>query len=251
MYRRDLFRFSAACALALSKLPGRLFADQPAALARRAAGSPLRRAPELVGKAMTTPTAGFPTIEPIFAASFLPAAETSTQLIGANGFTSFNSQVQTLAASGYRLASFTAIRNRNATWYYAALVPGSGNFMLVRTSDPNQFQQTFQANQSGYELVDFSVTWEQSELYYTGYWLAASSPVSQMFVWDLAYSDFNTQWTALSGQGWRLTRIQSFPQQDVAAYTGLYQSGPAPTPLIICHCPISPRTRRASCPTIR
>jgi uncharacterized protein (TIGR03437 family) len=219
MNRRRFFRIGTASAIALPHLKTRLLAEQEA-------GTELRRnrVPELIRRALSTPITGFPTIEPIFGGIFLPGGSV-TQLIGANGFTSLSAQVQTLAAQGYRLASLTAIRNMNATWYYSAFAPGSGSYQLIRTSDPNVFQQTFAANKSGYRLVDFAITWEQSELYYVGYWLAVTSPVSQTLVWDLNYTDLGTQWTMLSGQGMRMARIQPFPQKDATAFSALFGAG--------------------------
>jgi len=217
MNRRSFFRIGAAGALALPQLPNRL-------LAGRRVANPLERAPALLLKKLSTPITGFPTIEPIFGGVFMPGA-TQTQLIGANGFTALNTQVQTLAAQGYVLASLTAIRNMNATWYYASFVPGTAKYQLLRTSDPNLFQQTFTANNSGYRLVDFAITWELTELYYVGYWLAVPSPVNQTLVWDLNFIDLSTQWNTLSSQGLRMTRVQAFPQQDAAAMSALFEPG--------------------------
>jgi hypothetical protein len=113
----------------------------------------------------------------------------------------------------------------NATWYYAALQPGSGTYMLAGTSDPNEFQQTFTANQSGYRLVDFSIVWQQGRLYYTGYWLAVSEPANQTLLWDVNLDGLNTQTVDISNQGKRMTRIQSFPQQELAAFSALFEPG--------------------------
>ncbi len=220
MNRRTFFRIGAlgtASAMAL-------LADPEEGIDRRRGSSPLDRAPGLVRRSLSSAITGFPTIEPIFGGIFLPGGNV-TQLIRENGFTSLNSQIQTLAASGYRLASLTATRNMNATWYYAALDQGSGSYMLLRTSDPNQFQQTFAANQTGYRLVDFAITWEQNELYYVGYWLAVPSPVNQTLVWDLNISDLYTQSNTLSGQGMHMTRIQPFPQQDAPFFSALFETG--------------------------
>jgi hypothetical protein len=154
--RRGLFRMGAASAIALSQLPVRLLGDpQPESDRRRV--SPIARAPDLVRRALSSNVAGFPTVEPIFGGIFLPGGNL-TQLVSESGFAAFNAQVQTLAAQGYRIASLTAIRNMNATSYYAALEQGSGNYMLLQTYDANVFQQTFAANQSGYRLVDFAIT---------------------------------------------------------------------------------------------
>jgi uncharacterized protein (TIGR03437 family) len=224
MNRRNFFRIGAAGALSLPAFPSRLGAAQETSQANRETSSPLAHTPDLVRRALSTRILGFPTIAPTFAGIFLPGGK-STRLISANSFTSFNTQVQTAAASGYVLASFTTIRNMNSTWYYAALQPGNVKYVLLGTSDANQFQQTFAQNQSGYTLVDFSVTWEQGQLFYTGYWLAASAPAKQTLVWDLGFNDLVTQWTNLSGQNNRMTRIQSFPQQDAAAYTALFAAG--------------------------
>jgi len=222
MNRRNFFRISAVGALSLPNFPSRLEAAEEPGQTKREISSAFDRVPDLVRRALSTRIVGFPTIEPMFGGVFLPGGK-STQLISANGFTSFNTQVQ--AASGYRIASFTAIRNMNSTWYYAALQPGSGSFILLRTSSASQFQQTFQQNQSGYTLVDFSVTWEQGQLYYTGYWLAVSAPAKQTLVWDVDFNDLVTEWTNLSKQNNRMTRFQSFPQQDAAAYTALFEPG--------------------------
>jgi uncharacterized protein (TIGR03437 family) len=224
MNRRSLFRIGAASAIALSRFPDHLIADHVPENVDRRGLSSMDRAPYLVRKALSSSIAGFPTIEPIFAGVFLPGGN-STRLISANGFTSFNTQVQTLAASGYRLACFTAIRNMNATWYYAALQPGRAGYTLFRTGDPGEFQRTFSAKRSGYRLVDFSIIWEQGQLFYTGYWLAVSAPASQSLVWDLSFSSLVTEWTSLSNQGNRMTRIQSFPQQDAAAFSALFETG--------------------------
>jgi uncharacterized protein (TIGR03437 family) len=219
MNRRKFLHIGAAGALALPQFPARLLAGEDSERA-----SPLHRAPDLLLKKLSAPITGFPTIEPIFGGVFMPGA-TQTQLISANGFIALNTQVQTLAAQGYVLASLTAIRNMNATWYYASFVPGTAQYQLLRTSDPNMFQQTFTANQSGYRLVDFAITWELNQLYYVGCWLAVPSPVNQTLVWDLSLSAFSAQVTALTGQNMRMTRVQPFPQQDATAYSGLFEAG--------------------------
>ena len=217
MNRRNFFRLGAAGAIALPQLAAQR------AESRRIAG-PFDRAPGLLRTKLATPITGFPTIEPIFGGVFMPGA-TQTQLITANGFTALNTQIQTLAAQGYVLSSLTAIRNMNATWYYAAFVPGTAKYQLLRTSDANVFQQTFTANQSGYRLVDFAITWELNQLYYVGYWLAVASPVNQTLVWDVSLNGLATQVTALTGQGMRMTRVQPFPQQDTSAYSALFEAG--------------------------
>jgi uncharacterized protein (TIGR03437 family) len=216
----------AASALALPYFPLALPADQEPEDHSRARVSPLERAPDLVRSRLSSRISGFPTIQPIFGGVFRPGGNT-TQLIGANGFSDLYAQINTLAASGYQLASLTAIQNMNSTWYYAAFEPASSGlaYLVLGTTDPNQFQQVFATNQSGYKLVDFAVTWEQTQLFYVGYWLGVSTPVNQTLVWDLDYADLTSQWNALSGQGMRMTRIQSFPQQSAAAYTALFQAG--------------------------
>ncbi len=219
MNRRSFFRIGAAGAIALPHLAAQQAEDR-----HNRVGDPLGHAPALLRKALSTPITGFPTIEPIFGGIFVPGA-IQTQLISANGFTALNTQVQTLAAQGYVLSSLTAIRNMNATWYYASFVPGTAKYQLIRTSDPNMFQQTFTANKTGYRLVDFAITWELTELYYVGYWLAVSSPANQTLVWDLSFSNLGTQWNTLSGQGLRMTRVQAFPQQDSAAFSALFEPG--------------------------
>jgi uncharacterized protein (TIGR03437 family) len=119
------------------------------------------------------------------------------------------------------LTSLTAVRNMNATWYYAAFQPGTAAYQLIRTSDPNVFQQTFAANQSGYRLVDFAITWELNQLSYVGYWLAVTSPANQTLVWDVDGAGLNKASTTLGNQGLGMTRIQPFPQQDTPAYSVL------------------------------
>jgi uncharacterized protein (TIGR03437 family) len=218
MNRRSVFRIGAASAIALFQFPDRLFGEQEPRNDQRRGASPIQRAPDLVRRALSTTVTGFPTVEPIFGGSFLPGGN-QTQLISASGFASFNTQIQNLAAQGWRLASLTTIRNMNATWYYAVLEQGSGSYTLLRTSDQNVFQQTFNANQAAYRLVDFAITWEQGQLYYHGYWLAVASPANQMLAWSL------DSWPALSGQGMRLTRVQPFPEANVTAYCALYEPG--------------------------
>lgn len=221
MNRRSFFRLSAAGALGLPQFRERLIASPhpPTEPRRRVAG----HAPDLVTRAMAS-AIPLPTIEPIFTGIFTPGGS-QMQMISANGFTSFNSQVQTLAGQGYRVVAFTAVRNMNATWYYAVLQPGSGNYQLVRTGDPNAFQQTFTQNQSGYKLVDFSITWELNELYYVGYWIAAASPANQTLTLGLNLSQFASQVNTLSNQNQRMTRIQPYPLLGEAGYATLFQPG--------------------------
>ena len=221
--RRNLFRMGAS-AIALSQFPAWLPGDPQLGDDRRRTFNPIERAPDLVRRTLSSKITGFPTIEPIFGGIFLPGGN-HTRLVSSSGFDPFNAQVQTLAAQGYRLASLTAIRNMNATSYYAALEPGSASYMLLQTYDPKVFQQTFVTNQSGYRLVDFTITWEQNQLSYVGYWLAVAAPAHQTLVWDVDFTDLNTQWNTLSGQGMRMTRIQPFPQQDAAAFSALFEAG--------------------------
>ena len=133
MNRRKFFRIGAAGAVALPQFPAHLLSGEETGNNRRRGVSPLDRAPGLARKALASAIAGFPTIEPVFGGIFLPGGNL-TQLISANGFASLNSQVQTLAAQGYQLASLTAIRNMNATWYYAAFsyAQGSPSYVLLK-----------------------------------------------------------------------------------------------------------------------
>jgi uncharacterized protein (TIGR03437 family) len=226
MNRRSFVRIGAAGVIGLPDLPRRLLAEEEPSDGGRTRVSPLVRAPDLVRKKLSSRVAGFPTIQPTFGGIFQPGGN-STKLISANGFSDLYAQINTLAGQGYQLASLTAIQNMNSTWYYAAFEPASGGlaYLVLGTTDPDQFQQFFSTNQSGYKLVDFAITWEQTQLFYVGYWLGVSTPANQTLVWDLDYTDLTSQWTSLSGQGMRMTRIQPFPQQSAAAFSALFEAG--------------------------
>jgi len=85
--RRKFFRIGAAGAMALPQFPARLLAAQDVENVHKRVVNPLGRAPALLLRKLSTPIAGFPTIEPIFGGIFSPGA-TQTQLISANGFLS-------------------------------------------------------------------------------------------------------------------------------------------------------------------
>ena len=61
--------------------------------------------------------------------------------------------------------------------------------------------------------------------HHVGYWLDVATPVNQILVWDLSYLRFIPEFTTLSNQGMRMTRIQPFPQLDAAAVTALFEEG--------------------------
>ncbi len=219
MDRRTFFQIGAAGALCWPEFERLLpAAERPA---RAGATSKL---PELLERALTPRAGIFPTVQPVFGGIFTPGGS-QAKTITANGFAAFSSQVQAQAAAGFVVTSLTAIRSLGSTFYYAALKPGSGAYQLARTTDPNQFQQTFTANKSGYRLVDFSVTWEQGLIAYTGYWLAVSAAANQSLITATNFSNLAAQWTSLSNNGMRMTRVQSYPLKDDSAFVSLFEAG--------------------------
>lgn len=219
LHRRRFLQAASGSAVALPALlrpRNAAVADAPAIHFART------RVPPLVRSLLTSPAIGFPTLTPVFAAAFVPGAGGVT-LIFAETWNDF--MAQALAQTNLRLACFTTIQSMNRTWFYGALVPGTGAAFMLRTADQAAFQQAFTSRQGTATLVDFNIAWELGQLYYSGYWLASSAPKSQKLVWDLSYSDLNTQWMALSGAGYRMSRIQAFPQQDAAAFSALFETG--------------------------
>src|SRR5260370_17334543 len=90
----------------------------------------------------TTPQIGFPSITPIFGGMFLPGGN-ATQLFTTDSWTAFAPQTDSLAASGFRLASFTAIQSLNRTFFYGPFEQATGSYLLLPTTDPNNLQQPF------------------------------------------------------------------------------------------------------------
>jgi len=188
-----------------------------------------RRTPALVSKLLSTPVTGFPTITPLFAASFVPLVNTGLsggpQMVRTENWDDFTAQVDSLASANYVLSCFTSIQSMNRTWYYGSFVPGTGNYSLLQTSDPDEFQQMFAQRQGSSTLVDFNIAWEQGQLYCSGYWLASGSAETQTLVWDMSFQDLVNAWNSLSASGNRMTRIQAFPQQDTTAFSALFEQG--------------------------
>ena len=188
-----------------------------------------RRRPALVSKLLSTPVIGFPTITPLFAASFVPLVNTGLsggpQMVRTETWAEFAAQVDSLAASNYMLSCFTSIQSMNRTWYYGSFVPGTGDYTLLQTTDPDEFQQTFAQQQGSSTLVDFNVAWEQGQLLYSGYWLASGTPQTQTLVWDMSFDDLVNAWNSLNASGNRMTRIQAFPQQDATAFSAVFEQG--------------------------
>src|SRR5260370_33943255 len=122
----------------------------------------------LPSRLATSPQIGFPSIPPIFGGMFLPGGN-ATQLFTTDSWTAFAAQTDSLAASGFRLASFTAIQSLNRTFFYGAFEQPTGSSLLLRTTDPNEFQQTFTARKAAYRLLYFSITWKQCQLVYIVY----------------------------------------------------------------------------------
>ena len=183
-----------------------------------------RQMPSLVRKLLTTPVTGFPTVMPLFAASFVPGTG-PVQMVRTETWTEFSAQVQSLSAQGYVLACFTTIQNMNRTWFYGAFQPGTGAYSLLQTADPTVFQQTFTQNQGTSNLVDFNIAWEQGEINYYGYRLASGTPQTQTLVWNLNFNDLVAQWNSLSAGNNRMTRIQAFPEQDSTFFSALFEQG--------------------------
>lgn len=180
------------------------------------------RVPSLVRRLLSSPIVGFPAVTPVFAAAFVPGAGGVTLVRGEN-WNDFMAQVQ--AQTNLRLACFTTIQSMNRTWFYGALVPGTGAAFLLRTADPTAFQQAFTSRQGSATLVDFNVAWELGQIYYSGYWLTSGTPKSQMLVSTANFTDLGTQWTTLSNNGYRMSRVQAYPQQDVTAFYALFETG--------------------------
>ena len=69
-------------------------------------------------------------------------------------FDDFTAQTQAQSSNGYVLSALTSIQNLNRTWFYGAYQKGTGSYQLLRTSDPNAFQQAFTQYQGAYTLVE-------------------------------------------------------------------------------------------------
>jgi uncharacterized protein (TIGR03437 family) len=188
-----------------------------------------RRTPALVSKLLSTPVTGFPTITPLFAASFVPLVNTGLsggpQMVRTETWADFAAQVASLSSSNYVLSCFTSIQSMNRTWYYGSFVPGTGSYSLMQTTDPNEFQQAFAQQQGSSTLVDFNIAWEQGQLYYSGYWLASGTPQTQTLIWGMNFQDLVNAWNSLNASGNRMTRIQAFPQQDSTVFSALFEQG--------------------------
>lgn len=184
------------------------------------------RFPALMSRILTTPVLGFPSIQPLFGAVFVPGNPPG-QLIKATDWNSFSAQIDAAAASGLRLAAMAVIQNQNALWLYASLEAGSGNYQLLRTTDAAQFQKAFSDNAKlSYRLVDFSVSLQHGQLVYAGYWLQSQTAPNQQLLWGLDFNTLTSNWNDLSAnRGLRMTRIQAFPQNDASRFTALFEPG--------------------------
>jgi len=168
-----------------------------------------RRAPSLVHKLLSTPVTGFPTITPLFAASF-GAGSGPISLVRTETWSDFVFQVGEMAEHfNMVLSCYTTIQSMNRTWFYGAFQPGAGTAFLMQTADPNEFQQAFTSNQGTMNLVDFNICWQLGQLMYSGYWLTSGAPKNQTLVWDLIFNDLVNQWKSLSASNNRMTRIQA------------------------------------------
>jgi uncharacterized protein (TIGR03437 family) len=217
--RRHFIRLGAAGAAAAHVLPRLGLAAESRTDARGR-----RRMPSLVHKLLSTPVIGFPTVTPLFAASFVPGTG-PIQMVRTETWADFAAQVNSMSASGYVLSCFTTIQNMNRTWFYGAFQPGTGAYSLLQTADPTAFQQTFTQQQGSSTLVDFNIAYEFGQLNYYGYWLASGTPQNQTLVWDLSYNDLVTQWNTLSASNNRMTRIQAYPQQDTTVFSAVFEQG--------------------------
>lgn len=176
---------------------------------------------------LSAPQIGFPTLTPTFAAMFTPGAG-PIQLVRSETWAGFMAAAETQSRNGYVLSALTSIQNLNRTWFYGAFRKGAGAYQVLRTSDSKAFEQMFNQLQNTHALVDFDVAWELGQIYYSGYWLANapdSKPAGQALLWDLDGDTFGSQWDTLSSNGMRMTRIQVYPQDAGAAYSGLFVPG--------------------------
>jgi len=201
-------------------MPGLALARHPDVAAIR----PRRHPPSLISKLLSTTVTGFPTVVPTFAASFLPGPG-PTQMVRTESWDDFSAAVATMSSANQVLACYTAIQSMNRTWFYGAFQPGSGAYYLLRTTDPSAFQQAFNQNQGSYNLVDFNIIFEMGQVYYTGYWLASGTPKVQTLLVGLSFQDLVSQWTTLSNNNNRMTRIQVFPQFDASSFAALFEQG--------------------------
>src|SRR5260370_36068205 len=96
----------------------------------------------------TTPQIGFPSITPIFGGMFLPGGN-ATQLSTTDSWTAVAAQSDSLAASGFRLASFTALQSLHRTFFHAASEQATGRCPRLTTPTPKPVQQTSTAPKAG------------------------------------------------------------------------------------------------------
>lgn len=189
-------------------------------------GRTLRRAPKLVRNALTTPNLGFPAVVPLFSGVFIPS-NSAAQLLRTESWGDFVEKAQQMARS-YRLSCFTGIQNLNRTWYYGAFQAGPANYFTLQTPDSKTFMGAFTSHQTSYTLVDFNVSWQAGQLLYSGFWIAANTPATQLLSLDLSsFDDLSSQATQYSSAQvpMEMTRVQAYPLAANAGFAALYQAG--------------------------
>src|ERR1700728_554458 len=193
-----------------------------AAQPRTGGGRPV--VPDLVRRALTAANSGFPSVVPLFAGVLAPA-HAAAHAIEAESWADLVSQAGQ-AAGSYQIACFTAIRNMNRTWCYAALQPGAPTYFFHQSASAPDFLSTFQSKQAAYTMVDFNVTWQDGQLIYSGCWAAQANPAPQTLLLDIATSITGLQAQAKQFQStMQMTRLQAYPLKGEVAYAALYRSG--------------------------
>jgi CubicO group peptidase (beta-lactamase class C family) len=108
---------------------------------------------------------------------------------------------------GMRLIKLQSYQKAGATLYTGVFEAGTGGYALLGTSDWSQFYNYYTTNQGTMGLVDFQV--DAHTGLYLGVWRQTAA--AHQFVFGLDWDSFTAKWAELSGQGYRLRTVESYP----------------------------------------
>lgn len=161
----------------------------------------------------------------LFAATFSAQSSIGYTMWNTTDWNSFMDQYNQRLQNGLTLTSVNVFTpDESTTWYLGSWTQVSGgNQALWVLSDWPSFMTYFDQQKPSSRLLDFAI-------YATGgtRWILGTfggTPASQTIVSDLSWNDFSTQWSTLSNQGMRLTKIQVDSTEGAAAYSGLFEQG--------------------------
>ncbi len=133
-------------------------------------------------------------------------------------------KVPEMAKDGLQLIDIDTFRNESEFCSTSTWQQSNEGMAYWATKDWNSFYQTYQQLENNLRLIDLDILNVSGVRWYLGVWMGPA--VKQQLVHDLTWDDFGAKWEELCQlQGYRLTKLQAYYDDDTLRFTGIFEVG--------------------------